>query len=162
MLAYRHSFHAGNHADVLKHIVQIAVLNYFNEKGKPYWVIDTHAGAGLYDLQGEAAQRTGEAEVGVRRLMADEGAPEAFATLKAAVRRANRARGLRYYPGSPLLIAETLRVQDSYLACELHPEDYADLTSVLPQQAGARALLADGWREARSAVPPAPASSRKK
>ena len=154
---YRHAFHAGNFADLVKHAMLLDILGVLTGQIRGLSVIDTHAGAGLYDLKSDAAVRTGEAEVGIRRLMGDEAAPDEFGALRAAVRRANGAGALRYYPGSPLLIAEALRVRDTYLACELHPEDFAALKSALPRQAGVRALMADGWREARSAIPSAPA-----
>ena len=111
-------------------------------------VIDTHAGAGVYDLRGGDAIRTGEAAAGVARLMAQDAPPE-FDALKAAVRRANRGEEVRFYPGSPVLMADVLRVRDRLIACELRPDDYAALKAALPRQAGAEALREDGWTVAR-------------
>ena len=89
MLAYRHSFHAGNHADVLKHIVQVAVLSYFNEKDKPYWIIDTHAGAGMYSLNSKHAQTRSEFEAGINLLYARDDLPPLVARYVDLVRQAN-------------------------------------------------------------------------
>lgn len=149
---YRHAFHAGNFADVAKHATLLAVLAAM----RPERVLDTHAGAGIYDLGGEDARRTGEAEAGIVRLMGDPAAPEAFASLKAAVARANPQGGIRWYPGSPQLILDALPPGSSYTGFELHPEAHAQLLQALrvPAQ-GMRgggvkveALLADGYAEA--------------
>jgi len=153
---YRHIYHAGNFADLLKHAVLTELLGGLVRAPAPLTVIDTHAGAGLYDLQDPAAVRTGEGEAGVGRLMADASAPGAFDSLKAAVRRANGA-GVRYYPGSPLLIAEALRTRDRYIACELRPDDNAALKRALPRELGAQVLLEDGWAAAAARAPRAPA-----
>ena len=106
---YRHAFHAGNFADLVKHGAVTLIMDRLAALPEPLLVIDSHAGAGLYDLRGEMARKSGEAEAGVLRLMADEGAPEAFRPLKAAVRNANRDGVIGLYPGSPVLIADRLR-----------------------------------------------------
>ena len=152
---YRHAFHAGNFADLAKHAVLIHILRALTARAAPLTVIDTHAGAGLYDLEGDEARRTGEA--GVDALMDGSDAPAAFDDLKAAIRRVNGKGGRRYYPGSPLLIAEALRPRDRYLACELRADDHAALKGALPRQAGAEVLKADGWRIAVERTPAAPA-----
>ena len=153
---YRHAFHAGNFADLAKHAILTGILRALTAGPAPLTVIDTHAGAGLYDLQGDEARRTGEA--GVDALMDAVDAPVAFDDLKAAVRRVNAKSARRYYPGSPLLIAQALRPRDRYLACELRPDDHAALKGVLPRQAGAQVLRDDGWRIAVERAPAAPAS----
>ena len=155
---YRHAFHAGNFADLVKHAVLLDILAAMTGDGPPLTVIDTHAGAGMYDLDGEAARRTGEAALGVRRLRGQTPAPAAFAPLLAAVRQANASETLRYYPGSPVLIAKAMRRGDRYLACELHPEDHAVLSSVLGSDTRCEVLHGDGWRNARARLPPAPAA----
>ena len=108
-LNYRHHFHAGNFADLVKHAVLLAVLERLLRDPAPLAVLDTHAGAGGYDLLGAEAKKSGEAERGVARLMADETAPAAFDSLKAAVRKLNPDGALRFYPGSPWLAVKALR-----------------------------------------------------
>src|SRR5690606_36858263 len=103
MLSYRHAFHAGNHADVLKHFVLIEVLRYFSRKDKPWWYIDTHAGAGCDALTSEQAEKTGEHRLGIGRLWESDDVPEAFAPYLDAVRPFNPHGGLNFYPGSPAL-----------------------------------------------------------
>ncbi len=144
---YRHHFHAGNFADLFKHAGLLAALTVLTAKGQPRLsVIDTHAGAGLYDLEGEAAQRSGEAAQGVGRLMADAAAPQAFAALKAAVRRRNTDGSLRYYPGSPLLTAEALRPGDRLCAFEWRSEDARVLQAALGKAASNCEVVAgDGF-----------------
>ena len=144
---YRHAFHAGNFADVMKHAILLRLLAALTREAGALTVIDTHAGAGIYDLRGGEAQRTSEAAGGVVKLMAAE-TPGAFDGLKAAVRRANRGDEVRFYPGSPLLIADAFRARDTLVACELRPDDHAALKAAVPGQAGAEVLREDGWRVA--------------
>jgi 23S rRNA (adenine2030-N6)-methyltransferase len=144
---YRHAFHAGNFADVAKHATLLAVLAAM----RPQRVVDTHAGAGLYDLGGEDARRTGEAEAGIVRLMADLAAPEVFASLKMAVFRANPQGGLRWYPGSPRLVVDALEPGATYTGFELHPDAHAQLLLALRAPAKGvkvEALKGDGYAEA--------------
>lgn len=118
---YRHSFHAGNFADLVKHALILWLIRAQQAKG-PLTVIDTHAGAGLYDLEGDAL-RSREAEAGVLKLMAANGLPPRILALADEVRALNPDRDpVRYYPGSPLLIARTLRPQDRYQGFELRDE----------------------------------------
>src|SRR5579875_2508685 len=148
-LNYRHAFHAGNFADLVKHAILLDLLARLTAGREPLEVIDTHAGAGLYDLQGDAARMSGEAEAGIWRLMQAEDAPAAFRSLEQAVRDANPDGGLRLYPGSPLLAVRALRSGDSYTGCELRPDDADQLRSVLrsraPRGVKAQALKADGY-----------------
>jgi 23S rRNA (adenine2030-N6)-methyltransferase len=160
---YRHAFHAGNFADLAKHAILTALLRDLTAKPQGLTVIDTHAGAGLYDLAAEASRRTGEGEAGVARLMADSAAPPAFDDLKAAVRRVNapdrRGEGQgRYYPGSPVLIAAALRPRDRSIFCELRDDDSLALKRVLPRELGALVHRGDGWAEAARSAPAAPAA----
>jgi 23S rRNA (adenine2030-N6)-methyltransferase len=153
---YRHAFHAGNFADLLKHAILTRLLRALTAARGPLTIIDTHAGAGLYDLRGDAARRTGEGEAGVGRLMDAADAPRVFDDLKAAVRLANRGTDVRYYPGSPALVESALRPQDRFLACELRADDHAALKAALPRQAGAVVLKANGWTAALDHAPAAP------
>jgi 23S rRNA (adenine2030-N6)-methyltransferase len=136
----------------MKHAILLQVLARLPSDG-PLTVVDTHAGAGLYDLDGEAAATSGEAALGVRRLMADPAAPPPFAPLKRAVETVNAAGGLRLYPGSPWLIVHALRPGDAYVGCELHPDDHDLLARDIGRAATAKgvraaALRRDGYLEA--------------
>jgi len=144
---YRHAFHAGNFADLVKHAGLLRLLGELRS-GAPLQVIDTHAGRGLYDLAGPEARKSGEAEAGVVRLMQAADAPAEFAPLKEAVAALNRDGQVRRYPGSPWLIAETLRAQDRYLACELRPEEHNALASLAKDYKTMRTLCADGYEVA--------------
>ena len=121
MLSYRHAFHAGNHADMLKHFVLWLVLDYFNRKDKPYWYIDTHAGAGLYDLSGGEAQKVGEYRDGIARLMAAEKLPDTLSAFRARLKAMLPQAGL--YCGSPWLAQAATREIDKLRLFELHPAD---------------------------------------
>jgi len=150
-LNYRHAFHAGNFADLMKHAILLQVLNRLRSE-TALTVVDTHAGAGLYNLDGEAALKSGEAALGVKRLMADPSAPNAFAPLKEAVAAVNAGGGLRRYPGSPWLIVQALRPGDAYVGCELRPDDYGMLAREIGRTTakGGRAtiLQRDGYAQA--------------
>ncbi len=123
MLSYRHVFHAGNHADVLKHSVLLAVLDYFNQKDKPYWVIDTHAGAGGYRLDAGRAKDHAEHDEGIDALWSRNDLPPLLARYVEAVRIDNPDGRLNRYPGSPLLTLRALRSSDRLRLFELHPAD---------------------------------------
>jgi 23S rRNA (adenine2030-N6)-methyltransferase len=151
-LNYRHAFHAGNFADLVKHAAVLHLLAS-RRSSAPLTVIDTHGGAGMYDLLGPEAVRSGEAEAGIGRLLADDAAPAEFDALKAAVRAANEAGEARLYPGSPWLISRALRRGDRLIACELRPDDYAVLRQVLADAPGAEAVKVDGYDTARRRSP---------
>jgi 23S rRNA (adenine2030-N6)-methyltransferase len=162
---YRHAFHAGNFADVLKHAVLARILVHLGEKAAAFRVIDTHAGAGLYDLASAPAIRTGEWHDGIGRLLAAELPDDIGALLApylAAVTAANggqahgRAPGqaLRHYPGSPLIALRLMRPQDRLVACELEPGAAAALVANLRHDARARAIEIDGWVALNAYVPP--------
>ncbi|MDP1736991.1 MAG: 23S rRNA (adenine(2030)-N(6))-methyltransferase RlmJ [Caulobacter sp.] len=142
---YRHAFHAGNFADLVKHGTLTLLLDALTADPAPLAVVDTHAGAGGYDLDGELARRTGEAAQGIFRLMAADDAPAVFDGLKAAVRRGNPGGGVRFYPGSPSLIGAALRRTDRYIACELRDDDVALLGETLAPFPGAKAVQTDGF-----------------
>ena len=142
---YRHSFHAGNFADLVKHAVVLDLLARLTTSARPLRVIDTHAGGGLYDLSGDAA-RSKEAEAGIARLMATDGAlPRPLRALAERVRVRNADGEVRWYPGSPLLIAESLRRGDRYLGHELRPEECDRLVETLTSFPNAEARNEDGY-----------------
>ena len=148
---YRHAFHAGNFADVVKHVALVAILLHLRKKEKPFRVIDTHAGRGLYDLGGEAALRTGEAAQGIARLDDLAGSlPPALATYLEIV----RSVGAAHYPGSPLIATKLLRKDDKLIAIEKHEEDEAALAAVLAPYKTAKSACADGYARLSALLPP--------
>jgi 23S rRNA (adenine2030-N6)-methyltransferase len=145
---YRHSFHAGNFADLVKHAALTRLLARLTASPEPLLVVDTHAGAGLYDLGEPGQARSKEAEAGVARLGGFD-LPAEFDRLAASVRARNPQGEIRLYPGSPALIAEALRPQDRYVACELRPDDHARLAELLATTGKrAEARNADGFAAA--------------
>lgn len=151
---YRHAFHAGNFADLVKHAALLRLLADLTVKGPPLTVIDTHAGRGLYDLAGPEARKSGEAEAGIVRLMEAADAPAEFASLIAAVAKLNDGGDLRRYPGSPWLIAEALRTADRYVACELRPDEHEALRVAMRGRQNVRTLNTDGYDAALAECPP--------
>ncbi len=149
---YRHAFHAGNFADLVKHATLLQLLARLTAAG-PLSVIDTHAGRGAYDLAGVEAKKSGEAEAGIARLIAAPVAPAEFAGLTSAVRKLNNGGPARRYPGSPWLVAEALGPGDTFLACELRPEEHAALREVMKARRGVRTLCADGYDAAIDQTP---------
>lgn len=145
---YRHAFHAGNFADLHKHAILLAMLAALRGESDALSVIDTHAGAGGYDLSGEMARRSGEAQAGIFRLTAASDAPAVFAPLLKAVAEMNGGREGDLYPGSPLLMARALRKVDRYAGCELRPDDAQLLRKTLAPYVNAQALEADGFAAA--------------
>lgn len=123
MLSYRHAFHAGNHADVLKHVVFIQLLRYLGQKDAPYMAIDTHAGAGVYALDTGYAAKNVEYETGIARLWDRKDLPEALADYVKLVKDMNPSGKMRYYPGSPYCAEKVAREQDRIRLFELHPSD---------------------------------------
>lgn len=150
---YRHAFHAGNFADLVKHAALLRLLADLTAKGPPLTVIDTHAGRGLYDLAGPEARRSGEADAGIVQLMAARDAPAEFAALTQAVAALNPGGEVRRYPGSPWLIAEALRTADRYVACELRPDEHDALRVALRGRRNVRTLNADGYAAAVAECP---------
>ncbi|EOC1312016.1 23S rRNA (adenine(2030)-N(6))-methyltransferase RlmJ [Cronobacter turicensis] len=155
MLSYRHSFHAGNHADVLKHTVQSLIIESLKEKEKPFLYLDTHAGAGRYLLSGEHAERTGEYLEGIARIWQRDDLPAELEPYISAVSHFNRSGQLRYYPGSPLIARQLLRPQDSLQLTELHPSDFPLLRGEFQKDERARVERADGYQQLKSKLPPA-------
>lgn len=157
MLSYRHAFHAGNHADVLKHLVLVELLTYLTDKDKRLCYIDTHAGAGMYALQeGFAAQRR-EFEDGIGRLWAADRPPAALLPYLELVRRANPDRALRMYPGSPWFAQALTRDSDRLWFCELHPTDHQALVArFASDDQRIQVTRNDGYAELRRLLPPEP------
>ena len=154
MLAYRHAFHAGNHADVLKHITLTLVLRHMNQKDKSYRMIDTHAGAGGYSLEGQYAQKKGEYLQGVARLWELDDLPEAVADYMSLVRQFNPDGMLEQYPGSPAFAQMLLRSQDQLRLFERHPTDHRILEAYLGGVRGAEVKDTDGFEGLKGQVPP--------
>ncbi len=150
---YRHIYHAGNFADVFKHIVLMLALDYLKKKDKPFFALDTHAGIGLYDLTSAEATKTYEAAAGIGRLWQEQGLPEPVRRYVALVRRFNR-RDLTAYPGSPLIIREMLRKGDRLTVNELHPDDSWTLRKTVGDDARVRVESMDGYIALKGAVPP--------
>jgi 23S rRNA (adenine2030-N6)-methyltransferase len=153
---YRHGFHAGNFADVLKHAIFLACLDHLALKDKAFAVIDTHAGAGVYDLSGADAQKTGEWRDGIGRLLDTEDAPALVARYVSAIQAAQTAgfEGMTLYPGSPRLALQVLRPADRLTAVELHPPSAALLTAALQGKRNARIMQTDGYAALARLVPP--------
>lgn len=154
---YRHAFHAGNFADVVKHIVLTRVLNYLHEKSSAFRLIDTHAGAGRYDLTGEESRRSGEWRNGIARLLAatpDGASAELIRPYLEIVRAHNAGAELSSYPGSPLIARALLRPQDRMTACELEAGAHRQLIACLRRDEQARVVKIDGWTALPAYVPP--------
>lgn len=151
---YRHAFHAGNHCDVLKHATLALALGRLGAKDKPFMVLDTHAGRGLYDLDSEAAARSGEYLSGIGRIFGDRDAPNALAPYFEAVRRQNPFGGLRWYPGSPAIVRDALRPGDGAKLCELHPEEREALETAMEGDRQVRVYDRDGYQAVRAFLPP--------
>lgn len=155
MLSYRHAFHAGNHADVLKHLVQVLTLQYMAEKGgKPLRYIDTHAGAGRYDLRKSFASQNSEFESGIARLWRRDDMPEPLARYIDVVRGFNSTGELRYYPGSPAIAAAILYPGHFLQVYELHPDDAARLERWAARDRRVRVQRDDGFAAIKAILPP--------
>lgn len=154
---YRHIYHAGNFADVLKHAVLARLVRYQQNKDKAFRVLDTHAGIGLYDLSSEEAQKTGEWVDGIGRLMDAELPADVAEILEpyfAAIRELNPNGGIKLYPGSPKLARMLFRPQDRLSAMELHPEDYNRLHNLFEGDFQVRVTELDGWLALGAHLPP--------
>src|SRR5580692_9970502 len=154
---YRHAFHAGGFADVIKHIVLVRILIYLHDKPAAFRVIDTHAGAGVYDLGSDEARRGGEWLTGIARIMQARFSEATAALLKPyldIVRAFNPDRDLKAYPGSPLIARALLRPQDRLTACEVEPKARKRLIDALRRDTQARIVDLDGWMALPAFVPP--------
>ena len=144
---YRHAFHAGNFADLVKHAALLDLLGRMQTLGQPLSVFDTHAGRGLYDLTGEEAERSGEARAGIGQLMQAVDLPPSLQPLRQAVAKLNGGGQAALYPGSPLLVASALRKGDTYLGCELRPQEHTALGQAVAGWPAASTVCADGYVE---------------
>jgi 23S rRNA (adenine2030-N6)-methyltransferase len=154
---YRHAFHAGGFADVVKHIVLVRILTWLQDKPGAFRVIDTHAGAGVYDLTGEEAQRTGEWLTGIARVMQARFSETVLPLVTPyldIVRAFNPPAQLKAYPGSPLIARALLRPQDRLTACEVEPKARKHLIAALRRDTQARVVDLDGWTALPAFVPP--------
>lgn len=156
MLSYRHAFHAGNHADVLKHYVLGLALDYMNQKDKPYWYIDTHAGAGLYSLTEGYATQNAEFEQGIAKLMSADNLPKPLADFVAQIKRFN-TNTLEFYPGSPMVAQDFLRADDKMRLFELHPSDCKLLIENFRGQGKqVKIEMQNGFSGIKACLPPPP------
>lgn len=154
MLSYRHSFHAGNFADVLKHLVEIAIIQYLQKKPKPFCYHDSHAAAGLYRLDGEMAQKTAEFETGIGKLLEHEPQSPILRRYLDLMHALNPDGVLNFYPGSPVIARELLRADDSIQATELHPADYALLKAQFASRRHCRIEQMDAYAGFKAMLPP--------
>ncbi len=155
MLSYRHAFHAGNHADVLKHLVLLQLLDYMRRKDKPFWYIDTHAGAGAYSLTEGFATRNAEFDTGIARLWDDDCPPKAVARYLDLIRQLNANGSLAFYPGSPWLALQVMRDADRARLFELHPADQALLqANTADADQRAKVSYEDGFAGIKALLPP--------
>ena len=150
---YRHSYHAGNHADVFKHAILLRMLQLMQRKDTPLCYLDSQAGTALYDLLGEQAGKTGEYREGIGRLWQAEDLPSMLAEFRAAVGRHNPDGELRLYPGSPQLMADALREQDRMILSELHPEDADTLKAHFAGQDAIAVHQRDGYELGKAFLP---------
>lgn len=155
---YRHVFHAGNFADVLKHVVVAKIVDHLNRKAAPWGYLDTHAGVGVYDLAAEEATRTGEWRNGVGRLHGQTLGEAAEALLKpwrtVLTEFSSGAGDLLRYPGSPEIVRRMARPDDRLRLCELHPKDCAALTLAMGRDARVKVVEIDGWTALGAWLPP--------
>lgn len=155
MLSYRHAFHAGNHADMLKHFILFLILDYFNRKDKPYWYIDTHSGAGLYDLDSSQAQKVGEYRQGIALLNQAQNLPDELTRFTGRLKSILPQQNL--YCGSPWLAQALTRASDKLRLFELHPTDFQHLQNNMREaRLGRRAIVSqsDGYQGLTALLPP--------
>jgi len=154
---YRHAYHAGNFADVVKHAVLSLIIEHMKQKPAPFRVVDTHAGIGAYDLTAEQAQKTGEWREGIGRLMRADLSAEASRALApylGSVRALNPEGMLLRYPGSPVIARDLLRAEDRLVLNELHPEDQAELARLFARDKQVKVMALDAWTAVKALLPP--------
>jgi 23S rRNA (adenine2030-N6)-methyltransferase len=154
MLSYRHAFHAGHHADVFKHLVLTLLVRALLNKEKPFFYLDTHAGAGRYNLDSDTARKNREYESGIARVWSEVDPPEAVREYLAAVRTTNPGRELRWYPGSPRIVRHFLRPNDRMVLCELHPNEAKILSAEFAGDRQVRVEHLDGYQGLKALLPP--------
>ncbi len=151
---YRHAYHAGNFADVMKHALMALVIEHLKKKEKPFFWLDTHGGTGLSDLAGIEAGKTGEAAQGITRLLALPEKPFSLAPYLDTLARLRTLHGASAYPGSPLLARALMRPGDRLMACELHPQDGEALRRLFSRDMDTRISIMDGYQAIRAFLPP--------
>jgi 23S rRNA (adenine2030-N6)-methyltransferase len=154
MLSYRHSFHAGNFADVLKHIILIHSLDHLRKKDKPFCCIDTHAGPGKYELDGEYALKNREFDTGIGKLWRRNDLPECIARYVSLIKGFNGPDKLTRYPGSPLIAKQLLRAKDRLCLFELHNTEIKSLSTVADKDKRINVFHADGLKASLKLLPP--------
>lgn len=154
MLSYRHIYHAGNHADILKHLVASQICRHLTKKDAPFFYLDTHAGIGLYELASDQAQLNQEYDTGISRLMERHDLPEPLEHFVEIVKELNPDGELSVYPGSPMVVNHYLRQKDKMHLCELHPNDYPLLASLFPKKRVANVVKDDGFLAVKAMLPP--------
>jgi 23S rRNA (adenine2030-N6)-methyltransferase len=154
MLSYRHSFHAGNFADVLKHIILIHSLDYLRKKDKPFCCIDTHAGPGKYELDGEYALKNREFDTGIGKLWQRNDLPECVARYVSLIKGFNGPDKLTRYPGSPLIVKQLLRDKDRLCLFELHNTEIKSLSALADKDKRINVFHADGLKASLKLLPP--------
>ncbi|WP_133138650.1 23S rRNA (adenine(2030)-N(6))-methyltransferase RlmJ [Legionella genomosp. 1] len=154
MLSYQHGYHAGNFADIVKHFVLTNLLSSLQQKEKPLFILETHAGRGLYDLRDRQSNKTGEYLAGIAEVWKfKKKAPTSFESYLKSIQKLNNEE-LRYYPGSPSLIIDNLRPQDRLTACELHPREFDHLDSLSHQGKRVHFTHSDGMHNLTALLPP--------
>ncbi|MCX7123349.1 MAG: 23S rRNA (adenine(2030)-N(6))-methyltransferase RlmJ [Gammaproteobacteria bacterium] len=151
---YRHAYHAGSFADVLKHLILVELIKCLKQKEKPFFYLDTHAGRGIYDLAGIPALKTHEADSGIKRLLALEKIPFALADYMSAVKACQSSP--RDYPGSPLLVRQLMRPGDRMALTELHPQEFECLKTLFARDSQVLFFLQDAYQGLRALLPPTP------
>lgn len=154
MLSYRHIYHAGNHADILKHLIVSQICRHFIKKDAPFFYLDTHAGIGQYSLSSEQAQKNKEFKTGIERLLNEENLPESLNALLDIVREMNPKDSLETYPGSPKIVDYYVRQKDKLHLCELHPNDFPTLAALFPNKRRANVVKGDGFAAVKAMLPP--------
>lgn len=153
MLSYRHGYHAGNHADVLKHWVEVLCLQHLKQKDKPFFYMDTHSGGGVYNLKGLYAKKTGESEHGIEKLWQHKGLPSVFDDYLQLVKQFN-AKKCIHYPGSAAIAAELLRPEDRLRLIEMHGAEFASLRKHLGKDRRVKIFDGDGFQQLKAFLPP--------
>jgi 23S rRNA (adenine2030-N6)-methyltransferase len=151
---YRHAYHAGNFADVMKHALLVQVIEHLKQKEKPFFFLDTHAGSGMTDLSGEEAQKTGEFRDGIARLFAIDAPHPALQPYLDRLRGLGCDEALRLYPGSPRITRELARAGDRFAFCEMHPDEAARLKAEFRRDTQASVHEMDGYAALKSLLPP--------
>lgn len=154
MLSYRHSYHAGNFADLLKHATLVYLIDYLNKKEKPYFYLDTHSGAGLYDLSSAAAEKTGECFDGILKFIQTPTQTPCLLRFQELVQHMNRQPKQPVYPGSPYLASLLTRSTERLVFNELHPTDHGYLTDLFRHDKRCQVRQADGFGQMKATLPP--------